>query len=237
MSVHDTITNQTRLAVLFDGDNISPKKIEAILNEITKLGTANIKRVYGDWTSSSMNSWKEILHKFSIQPIQQFSYTTGKNSTDSALIIDAMDILHDNVINGLCIVSSDSDYTRLATRMRESGQVVYGIGEKKTPEAFRQACDQFIFIENLEPEIQVERIPKEIMELLYSAVEDASDEEGWGLLSVIGILLRQKKPDFDHRTYGYKKLGEMFNSLDSFEIRLITMGPEGQSYPQIKRKE
>lgn len=237
MSVHDTIVNQTKLAVLFDGDNISPKKVEAILNEITKLGSANIKRVYGDWTSSSMNSWKEILHKFSIQPIQQFSYTTGKNSTDSALIIDAMDILHDNVINGLCIVSSDSDYTRLATRMRESGQVVYGIGEKKTPEAFRQACDQFIFIENLEPEIQVEKIPKEIMELLYSAVEDASDEEGWGMLSVIGILLRQKKPDFDHRTYGYKKLGEMFKSLDSFEIRLITMGPEGQSNPQIKRKE
>jgi uncharacterized LabA/DUF88 family protein len=216
------IQKQNKLAVLFDGDNISPHKVKIILDEIAKLGAANLKRVYGDWTSSSMSSWKDILHKFSLQPMQQFSYTVGKNSTDSALIIDAMDILHSNIVNGFCIISSDSDYTRLAMRMRESGLVVYGIGESKTPEPFRQACNQFILIENLDPEISARNSIDDIKELLVSAVEDAADEEGWAFLSQIGTIIRNKKPDFDQRTYGYKRLGLLIKETQLFEVEPVS---------------
>lgn len=230
------IQSQKKLAVVIDGDNISPHKVSIILDEIAKLGTANIRRVYGDWTSSSMNSWKDILHKFSLQPMQQFTYTHGKNSTDSALIIDAMDILHSNIVNGFCIISSDSDYTRLAMRMRESGLMVYGIGESKTPEPFRQACNQFILIENLEPEITTEISTDEINELLLSAVEDASDEEGWAFLSQVGIIIRNKKPDFDHRTYGYRKLGDLIKAIEFLEIRYVHPGGTEVPVMQVRRK-
>jgi uncharacterized LabA/DUF88 family protein len=236
MAAQDVINqSQKKLAVLFDGENISPQRVSIILDEIAKFGTTNIKRVYGDWTSSSMNSWKAILHKFSLLPIQQFTYTYGKNSTDSALIIDAMDILHSNIVDGFCIISSDSDYTRLAMRMKESGLVVYGIGELKTPEPFRQACNQFIFIENLEPREHV-TFTDDIQELVLSAVEDAADEEGWAFLSQVGIILRNKKPDFDYRTYGYRRLGELVKEINFLEIRYVH--PRGTEIPdmQVRKK-
>ncbi len=233
MSTQDLLNqSQQKLAVLFDGDNISPYKVSIILDEIAKLGTANVKRVYGDWTSSSMNTWKDILHKYSLQPIQQFTYTHGKNSTDSALIIDAMDILHSNIVDGFCIISSDSDYTRLAMRIRESGLVVYGIGELKTLEPFRQACDQFIFIENLEPERKPDFSTDDIRDLLLSAVEDAADEEGWAFLSQVGIIIRNKKPDFDYRSYGFKKLGALIKEMEFLETRYIH--PRGTDIPDIQ---
>ncbi|WP_009629878.1 NYN domain-containing protein [Synechocystis sp. PCC 7509] len=146
----DTQLKSDRLAVLIDADNATATMIEPLLKEVAKYGTAHVKRVYGDWTSTHLSSWKDKLNRFAIQPIQQFSYTSGKNSTDSALIIDAMDLLYTNNFNGFCIVSSDSDFTRLACRIRESGLIVYGFGEKKTPEPFQKACDKFTYTENLE---------------------------------------------------------------------------------------
>jgi hypothetical protein len=233
MSITDLI--QESIAVLIDGDNISPSNIQVIFDEIAIYGKATIRRVYGDWTSISMTPWKNIMHRHAIQPIQQFAYTTGKNATDSALIIDAMDILHNELVDSFCIVSSDSDYTRLATRIREEGLTVYGIGEEKTPVSFRNACNKFIFIENLRE--TREELPKEdILDLLKSVVNTVSDEEGWAYLSQVGIIIREKRPDFDHRTYGYGKLSDMFKNLDIFEVRNIKIGPQGQQYPEIRIK-
>ena len=218
--------DQKRLAVIIDAENTSPLKIKLVLDEIAKFGKASVKRIYGDWTTPQMNTWKKYLHKYSIQPIQQFTYTSGKNVTDSAMIVDAMDLLHSGNVDGFCIISSDSDYTRLAVRIRESGLEVYGFGEQKTPEAFRLACDQFIYIENLEPfnEItELTQLQKSVelqrdIELVKSAVEDASDENGWAFLSRVGIIIRNKKPDFDFRTYGYKKFIDFIQSMEIFEI-------------------
>ncbi len=209
---------QQRFAVLIDGDNAQASLLPQILAEVSKVGLITIKRIYGDWTTTSMNSWKESLHKHAIQPVQQFGYTVGKNATDSAMIIDAMDLLHSNDVNGFCIVSSDSDYTRLATRIRERGLFVIGVGEKKTPEAFTNACDQFIYCENLaatkEPEKEPGKKAKkeerpgvpDPLPLLLQGFEMAAKEEEWVYLAAMGNALRQLDPAFDPRTYGRQKL-------------------------------
>ncbi|MFC1938869.1 NYN domain-containing protein [Chloroflexota bacterium] len=209
---------QQKYAVLIDGDNAQASLLPQILAEVSKVGLITIKRIYGDWTTTNMNQWKESLHKHAIQPVQQFMYTTGKNSTDSAMIIDTMDLLHSNDVQGFCIVSSDSDYTRLATRIREDGLFVIGVGEKKTPEAFVNACNQFIYSENLavtqEPKKKgVERKKKEEgqdssdpLPLLVQGFEMAAKEDEWTYLATIGSSLRQLDPAFDPRTYGHQKL-------------------------------
>ena len=202
-----------KLAVLIDADNARPAIVEGLLAEIAKYGTAHVKRIYGDWTKPDLNGWKEVLLRLSIQPIQQFRYTVGKNATDSAMIIDAMDLLYVGRFDGFCIVSSDSDFTRLASRIRESGQTVYGFGERKTPEPFRTACDKFIYTEVLAgtTEAETEAAPKQrsakelrgdshLMNLLRGAIEAASDDTGWAGLGPIGSIINKQSPDFDSRT-------------------------------------
>ena len=229
-----------RLAVLIDADNATASIVEALLKEIAKYETVNVKRVYGDWTSTHLNSWKDKLNRFAIQPIQQFSYTSGKNSTDSALIIDAMDLLYTNNFNGFCIVSSDSDFTRLACRIRESGLIVYGFGEKKTPESFQKACDKFTYTENLEEtedqgSIEVTKAKKDTQnsnlksgselkensKLVKSAYEAIAEEDGWASLGELRGQINKLSSSFDSRTYGYKKLGELVRAIDLFEIKSI----------------
>ena len=206
---------QQKFAVLIDGDNAQASLLPQILAEVSKVGLITIKRIYGDWTTTSMNQWKESLHKHAIQPVQQFMYTTGKNATDSAMIIDAMDLLHSNDVQGFCIVSSDSDYTRLATRIREDGLFVIGVGEKKTPGAFVNACNQFIYSENLTVTQEPKKKGKKEEEgqdtsgplpLLVQGFEMAAKEDEWTYLATMGISLRQLDPAFDPRTYGHQKL-------------------------------
>ena len=211
-------SEQQKFAVLIDGDNAQASLLPQILAEVSKSGLITIKRIYGDWTTATMNQWKDSLHNYAIQPIQQFRNTVGKNATDSAMIIDAMDLLHDNDLRGFCIVSSDSDYTRLATRIREDGLFVIGVGEKKTPEAFVNACNQFIYSENLmetqEPRKRTRRRKKkeeksdsnEPLALLIKGFEIAAKEEEWVYLASMGNSLRQLDPAFDPRTYGHQKL-------------------------------
>lgn len=220
---------QTMLAVLIDADNAQPSVTEALLAEIAKFGTASVKRIYGDWTRPELTSWKSILLDHSIQPIQQFNYTRGKNSTDSAMIIDAMDLLYTERFDGFCIVSSDSDFTRLASRIREEGLVVYGFGEKKTPKSFVSACDRFIFTEVLRTEENSEPVVKRmgtnelksdtrLVNLIRSAIETASDDDGWAHLGLVGSNIASQSPEFDPRNYGYKKLGELVRAVKLFDI-------------------
>jgi uncharacterized protein (TIGR00288 family) len=207
-------SEQQRFAVLIDGDNAQASLLPQILAEVSKFGLITIKRIYGDWTTKSMNSWKDLLHKHAIQPIQQFRYTVGKNATDSAMIIDAMDLLHSGNVDGFCIVASDSDYTRLATRIRERGLFVIGVGEKKTPEAFTNACNQFVYCENLtdKKKSEKEKIKTKDSEvedplpLLLQAFETVAKDEEWVHLSSMGLVLHKLDPAFDPRTYGHKKL-------------------------------
>lgn len=229
-------SQQARLAVLIDADNTSPAIIDGLVAEVAKYGVATVKRIYGDWTKPQLAGWKEVLLKYSIQPIQQFAYTTGKNATDSALIIDAMDLLYTRRFNGFCIVSSDSDFTRLAARIREEGLTVYGFGQKKTPQPFVSACDKFIYTEVLraidepaelqitlpatqieEKETQIEQ--QKLITLLTNAIEAVSDENGWATLSSVGSTITNQMPDFDPRIYGHKKLSELVTSLQFFEIK------------------
>lgn len=229
-------SQQARLAVLIDADNTSPAIIDGLVAEVAKYGVATVKRIYGDWTKPQLGGWKEVLLKYSIQPIQQFAYTTGKNATDSALIIDAMDLLYTRRFNGFCIVSSDSDFTRLAARIREEGLTVYGFGQKKTPQPFVSACDKFIYTEVLraidepaelqitlpatqieEKETQIEQ--QKLITLLTNAIEAVSDENGWATLSSVGSTITNQMPDFDPRIYGHKKLSELVTSLQFFEIK------------------
>jgi uncharacterized LabA/DUF88 family protein len=227
----------TKLAVLIDADNANANLVEPLLKEIAKYGTANVKRIYGDWTRPQLSSWKDKLHKFVIQPIQQFSYTSGKNATDSALIIDAMDLLYTSNFDGFCIVSSDSDFTKLACRIRESGLFVYGFGEKKTPEPFQKACDKFIYTENLE-EIEGQKSElssterkvqssaelkqnQKLVKFVKNAYDSITDEDGWASLGELGNQLSKLDPSFDSRNYGYKKLGELIRAIDLFEINAI----------------
>jgi hypothetical protein len=223
------------LAVLIDGDNIPSKYIKEMMEEIAKYGVPSIKRIYGDWTNPKLNRWKALLLEHAIQPVQQYGYTSGKNSTDSAMIIDAMDILYSGNTNGFCIVSSDSDFTRLATRLRESSQFVIGIGEQKTPNPFIVACDKFIYLEILHEEEDevggkpknngnkqqkkaVEKITPQIIKLIKMSVYDCADEDGWAFLGDVGSLINKKQPNFDPRNFGFYKLTPLIDSLQTFEI-------------------
>ena len=225
---------EINLAVLIDGDNITSTNVKEMMEEIAKYGNPTIKRIYGDWTKPSLSRWKSILLENAITPVQQYSYTTGKNATDSAMIIDAMDILYSEKVDGFCLVSSDSDFTRLATRLREAGMKVYGIGEKKTPEPFIVACDKFIYIEILkfEPEEdeseiikrksstqnEVDKITPKVIKLIASTISDLADEEGWAFLGDVGNLLQKKQPNFDSRNYGFQKLTPLIKSTKKFDI-------------------
>jgi uncharacterized LabA/DUF88 family protein len=239
-----------KLAVLIDADNAQPSIIEGLLAEIAKYGTASVKRIYGDWTGPYLKSWKEVLLVYSIQPIQQFRYTIGKNSTDAAMIIDAMDLLYTNRFDGFCIVSSDSDFTKLASRIREAGLVVYGFGEKKTPEPFVSACDKFIYTEVLitKEDDQLSIIRKStnelkqdtrLVNLLRNAVEASSDESGWSHLAPVGSNIAKQAPNFDPRNYGYTKLGELIAATRLFEIeeRPVGDGHSKSVYLKDKRKK
>ena len=219
-----------KLAVLIDGDNIPSAYVKEMMEEIAKYGNPTIKRIYGDWTKPHLVKWKNVLLENAVIPIQQYGYTQGKNATDSAMIIDAMDILYSGKVDGFCLVSSDSDFTRLATRLREAGMNVIGIGEKKTPDPFIVACDRFIYIEILkkEPkETSKEKEPKKneydkitgkVVKLIASTISDLADDDGWAFLGDVGSLLQKKQPNFDSRNYGFQKLTPMINSIDKFEI-------------------
>ena len=219
-----------RLAILIDADNSNPDKLPDLLAEIAKYGNASVRRIYGNWTSGQLGKWKNCLLKHSIQPIQQFNYTTGKNATDSAMIIDAMDLLYAGNLDGFCIVSSDSDFTRLAARIREQGLTVYGFGEKKTPEPFVAACDKFIRIENLGKQAEPEsddaapaepasfKPSSELNALLREAVEAASDDAGWAHLGTVGSNLGRLQSDFDSRTYGFRKLRDLVAAHPGYEV-------------------
>lgn len=221
---------ELKLAVLIDGDNIPSKYIKEMMEEITKYGTPTIKRIYGDWTKPQLSKWKNILLENAITPIQQYGYTVGKNATDSAMIIDAMDILYSEKVNGFCLVSSDSDFTKLATRLREEGLVVYGIGEKKTPNPFIVACDKFIYLEILETEDDVstgqvntkksniDKITPKVIKFLKNSVDAAADDDGWAFMGDVGSLILKKQPNFDARNFGFQKLTPLFKSLNQFEI-------------------
>jgi uncharacterized LabA/DUF88 family protein len=219
-----------RLAVLIDADNAQPTIVEGLLAEIAKYGTASAKRIYGDWTLPGLKGWKDVLLEHSIQPMQQFGYTKGKNSTDSAMIIDAMDLLYSDNFDGFCIVSSDSDFTRLASRIRESGLVVYGFGEKKTPAAFVSACDKFIYTEVLRAKesdsASIKQVPTsqlkqetKLINLLRSAIDASSDDDGWAQLGTVGSNIAKQSPDFDARNYGYSKLKSLVKAIQLFDIR------------------
>jgi len=224
-----------KLAVLIDADNAQPSIVDGLLSEIAKYGTANVKRIYGDWTMPGLNGWKEILLQYSIQPIQQFGYTSGKNATDCAMIIDAMDLLYTRNFSGFCIVSSDSDFTKLASRIRESGLLVYGFGEHKTPSAFVSACDKFIYTEVLRskddgseaitktPTSELKQNTK-LVSLLRNAVEASSDESGWATLSLVGSNIAKQAPEFDPRNYGYVKLGELVSATKLFAMEFRHIG-------------
>lgn len=242
--------NMIKLAVLIDADNAQPSIVEGLLSEIAKYGTANVKRIYGDWTMPGLKGWKEVLLQHSIQPIQQFGYTSGKNATDSALIIDAMDLLYTGKFDGFCIVSSDSDFTKLASRIRETGLIVYGFGEKKTPKAFVSACDKFIFTEVLRSkdstDQKIVRKTKSqltrdtnLVNLLRNAVEASSDDSGWAHLASVGSNIAKQAPEFDPRNYGYKKLGELVSASKLFKIdeKTVGDGPSKSIYLKDIRKK
>jgi hypothetical protein len=258
---NETLPNdRQKIAILIDGDNAQSSLLPQMLVEAGRHGQVTVRRIYGDWTTSNMNSWKETLNYHAFQPIQQFRYTVGKNVTDSAMIIDAMDILHSGVVEGFCLVSSDSDYTRLATRIREAGVFVMGIGEKKTPKAFVNACDLFVYTENLVEEKKIiqkrqtqsrrakktgteaettadsEKEELDPMPVLSQAFEMAVGQDGWARLDVMGNAIYQVDPGFDPRTYGHKQLSRMINKLkDKFEMR--TKDLEGQLIFYVRMKE
>jgi uncharacterized LabA/DUF88 family protein len=224
--------SNSSLAVLIDADNANPSIVEGLLEEIAKVGIASVKRIYGDWTTPNLSQWKLVLLEHSIQPIQQFRYTTGKNATDSAMIIDAMDLLYTGTFAGFCLVSSDSDFTRLAARIRESGRRVYGFGEMKTPKPFVSACDRFIYTEvfakkseqdNQDP-LLAPRNTKELrgdtklVNLIRAAIEACSDETGWAQLGPVGNFISKTANDFDPRNYGFVKLNELITAIGLFEI-------------------
>lgn len=227
-----------KLAVIIDADNVPANNVGVMMQEIAKYGIPTFKRIYGDWTKPNLSSWKSVLLDNAITPIQQYGYTSGKNSTDSAMIIDAMDILYTNRVDGFCIVSSDSDFTRLATRLRESGMKVFGFGEKKTPKPFIVACDKFVYLEILkgkrlgksdltpknnkqpaEPDDSFQKIDSELISLIQLTVNEMADEDGWAFLGEVGNLLIKKRPEFDPRNYGFEKLTPLIKSLNKhFEI-------------------
>ena len=227
------MNTNSNLAVLIDGDNIPSAHVKEMMEEITKYGNPTIKRIYGDWTKPHLAKWKNLLLENAITPIQQYAYTTGKNATDSAMIIDAMDILYSEKVTGFCLVSSDSDFTKLATRLREAGMQVIGIGEKKTPNPFIVACDKFIYIEILKKQTEkkdndddskdaekssVDQITRKEINLISTSISDRSDEDGWAFLGDVGSLIQKKQPNFDSRNYGFEKLTPLIKSIGNFEL-------------------
>jgi len=248
--------NAARLAVLIDADNAQPSITEGLLAEVAKYGTAHVKRAYGDWTGTSLKGWKDQLLAQSIQPVQQFAYTKGKNATDAAMVIDAMDLLYSARFDGFCIVSSDSDFTRLAARLRESGLTVYGFGERKTPKPFVAACDKFVYVENLTypdaPVAVTDAAPAAknatsaaqlkrdaaLVNQLRNAIEAASDDDGWASLAAVGQIITKQQPDFDSRNYGYAKLSDLMAATTLFELdkRSPGDGKPGIIYARDKRR-
>ncbi len=237
-------THDARLAVLIDADNASAQHLERLLVEIAKYGTATVRRAYGDWTSTRLAKWKPELLAHSVQPIQQFAYTTGKNSTDSALIIDAMDLLHGGTVDGFCLVSSDSDFTRLAARIREQGLMAYGFGQRKTPKPFVAACTQFVYVENL---AGTEATPKPaaapnvkkdpaLDKLLSEAVDTAADDDGWAHLGAIGSNLSRLASDFDTRTWGYSKLTDLLKAHPGYDVESRSPGDGKPKVSVVRRK-
>lgn len=244
----------SRLAVLIDADNAQPSVIEGLLAEIARFGAASVKRIYGDFTSPQQTQWKKALLKHSIQPVQQFAYTSGKNATDSSLIIDAMDLMYTGRFDGFCLVSSDSDFTRLAQRLREAGLLVYGFGERKTPDPFVQACDKFIYTEVLRQEgagvegasgpgasgnsaepAKTKPLPDVPRALIAQAIEEASDEEGWSHLGAVGSYLGKLRSDFDPRLYGFKKLSDLMRARPKwFELQERGTGSSKSIYVRSK---
>ena len=250
--------NDIRLAVLIDADNVPYAHVKGMMEEIAKYGTPTFKRIYGDWTKPTISGWKSVLLQHAITPIQQYSYTTGKNSSDSALIIDAMDILYSGKVDGFCIVSSDSDFTRLATRLREAGMKVFGIGQKKTPAPFIVACDKFIYLEIIaaqseeEEEVPatsksksaktsgkpaVDKVSRETVKLITSSINDLADENGWAFLGDVGNLLLKKQPNFDPRNYGFLKLTHLVKSLPQFELNKRESEKGGNKLVYIRIRE
>ncbi|QLE00289.1 NYN domain-containing protein [Galbibacter sp. BG1] len=253
------MNGNTNLAVLIDGDNIPSAHVKEMMEEIAKYGNPTIKRIYGDWTKPNLTKWKNLLLENAITPIQQYGYTTGKNATDSAMIIDAMDILYSGKVNGFCLVSSDSDFTRLATRLREAGMQVIGIGEKKTPSPFIVACDKFVYIEILKSHTEkksddnkdnhkpnVDAITRKEINLISTTISDLSDEDGWAFLGDVGSLLQKKQPNFDSRNYGFDKLTPLIKSIGNFELdqrvnakskhKLIYVRNKEKNTPKVKKK-
>ena len=250
-----------RLAVLFDADNVPYANIREMLEEIAKYGTPTFKRIYADWTKPTVSGWKNVLLEHSITPIHQFSYTSGKNATDSSMIIDAMDILYTGRVDGFCIVSSDSDFTRLATRLREAGMKVFGMGEKKTPNAFISACDKFIYIEILRNHDEEEKpgnrvarnkpgthkktddkketlrtVNNQLIKLIADSINDIADEDGWAFLGEVGNLVLKKQPDFDPRNYGFKKLAPFIKSINRFESDERNTGKKNVTHVFVRNK-
>jgi Fe-S-cluster formation regulator IscX/YfhJ len=253
--------NDLRLAVLIDADNIPYSNVKGMIEEIAKYGTPTFKRIYGDWTKPTVAGWKSVLLENAITPVQQYGYTRGKNSTDSAMIIDAMDILYSGKVDGFCIVSSDSDFTRLATRLREAGMKVIGIGERKTPPSFIVACDKFIYLEIIntsvasgESVVDVRKKGKpavskkksedndpqsstrKVKRLIATSITDLADENGWAFLGEVGNLILKKQPDFDPRNYGFTKLTPLIKSLD-FEIDERDSGRDNIKHIYIRNKK
>lgn len=227
-----------KLAILIDADNAQSSIISGLLTEVARYGTATIKRAYGDWTTLHLNGWRETLKSHAIQPIQQFRYTSGKNATDAALIIDAMDLLHGGKVDAFCLVSSDSDFTRLATRVREAGLAVYGFGEKKTPQSFVAACDKFIYTEILRPPVAKRTAPKTpkapkdpLKSLLTAAIAGAAQKDGWALLSIVGSLVVKSNPSFNPKTYGCAKLGDLIRRQGYLKVKKVPAN--GSPNPQI----
>lgn len=241
------------LAVLIDGDNIPSAYVKEMMEEIAKYGNPTIKRIYGDWTNPRLNKWKTVLLENAITPIQQYGYTQGKNATDSAMIIDAMDVLYSGKVDGFCLVSSDSDFTRLATRLREAGMQVFGIGEKKTPNPFIVACDKFIYIEILKNQSQddpadsseekvkdenkFDKITSKQLRLIATTIGDLGDDDGWAFLGDVGSLLQKKQPNFDSRNYGFQKLTPLFQSLNAIEVERREDSKGRKKLVYVKMKE
>ena len=243
-----------KLAVLIDGDNIPSAYVKDMMQEIAKYGNPTIKRIYGDWTNPRLLKWKQVLLENAITPIQQYGYTAGKNATDSAMIIDAMDILYTGDVDGFCLVSSDSDFTRLATRLREAGMQVYGIGEKKTPNPFIVACDKFIYLEILTkqseeessatasdrnaPKSSVDKVTQKDINFIAATIDDVADDDGWAFLGDVGSLLQKKQPNFDSRNFGFQKLTPLISSIKNFEIerREDAKGRKKLIYVKIREK-
>lgn len=257
--------NDLRLAVLIDADNIPYSSVKGMMAEIALYGTPTFKRIYGDWTKPTLTGWKNVLLENAITPVQQYSYTQGKNATDSAMIIDAMDILYSGKVDGFCIVSSDSDFTRLATRLREAGMKVIGIGQRKTPNPFIVACDKFIYIEILgsskeknEPVLaeapkkkpqhtkkpkdeaneasNMEKLRRDVVSIISSSITDLADENGWAFLGEVGNLILKKQPDFDPRIFGYPKLTPLIKALGKFEIDIRETGQYHIKHIYIRNK-